>query len=176
MHDAAADSTIRRALDEIDAEYQQTEPGHYLVRLPGEHRLATMCWLIAAEQALRIEAFVLRAPVAADGDIAALHRELLRRNARLFGICYSIDRVGDIFLTGRWPLSALGTEEIDRLLGLVLAEADGAFDELLRIGYADAIRREFRWRRARGESLANLRRFESITGPPGPLPAPESPG
>lgn len=161
------DEIIRTALESAAVDFDHPAAGRFLVRLPGEHKLATMCWLIVGDHALTVEAFVLRAPTAADGDPGALHRFLLRRNARLFAVGYSIDEHGDVFLTGRLPLPVVTPDEIDRVLGVVLAEADGAFDELLRIGYGDAIRREWAWRAERGESLANLQAFRGFAEPPG---------
>ena len=53
-------------------------------------------------------------------------------------------------------------DELDRLLGQVLEAADGDFNQLLEIGFATAIRREWGWRESRGESLANLRAFQKL--------------
>ena len=165
------DDLLRSALDAGEADYQRTEPGSYLVRLPGEHKLATMCWLVAGRHALTVEAFVMRRPDPADGDVAALHRYLLRRNARLYAVAFSIDAHGDVYLTGRLPLAAVTEAEIDRVLGAVLAAADDHFDELLRIGFGAAIRREWAWRVDRGESLANLAAFRRFADPDHDRPA-----
>ena len=53
------------------------------------------------------------------------HREelwafLLQRNARMYGVAFAIDTVGDVYLTGRTPLHAVTPDELDRLLGSVL--------------------------------------------------------
>ena len=80
----------------------------------------------------------------------------------MYGVAFSIDAVGDVYLIGRVPLHAVTPEEIDRLLGAVLTYADESFDTMLEIGFGSAIRREWAWRVARGESLANLQAFAHL--------------
>ena len=146
-------------LDRLGLEYTQPEPGAYLVRLAGEHKLATMTWLIAGEHSLQVEAFFCRQP---DENHAAFYRFLLERNGRLFGVHFAVDRTGDVYLTGRLPLAAITDDEIDRLLGCVLTYSDESFNEALKLGFGSAIRREWAWREKRGESLANLRPFAAL--------------
>ena len=87
---------------------------------------------------------------------------MLRRNARLYGVHYALDRLGDIHLIGRIPLHAVTAAEVDRVLGQVLEAADGDFNTLLELGFATSIRREYAWRTERGESTANLQAFEHL--------------
>ncbi len=148
------------ALDELGAEYESPEPGSYLVRLRGEHKLQTMTWLIAGKHSLLIEAFFCRRP---DENHAAFYRFLLEHNARMYGVHFAVDPVGDVYLVGRQPLAAISATEADRLLGCVLSYADDTFDRALMIGFASAIRKEYAWRVKRGESLANLQAFGRIT-------------
>ena len=84
--------------------YEHPEPDAYLVRLEGEHKLATMTWLIAGEHSLQVEAFFCRQP---DENHAAFYRFLLERNARMYGVHFALDRTGDVYLTGRLPLAAI---------------------------------------------------------------------
>jgi putative sensory transduction regulator len=157
------------ALGQILAEggfsYENPRPGAYLVKLDGTHRLATMCWLVAGDHSLLVEAFFLRKP---DDDPAALHAWLLDRNASMYGVAFAVDGLGDVYLVGRLPLSAISGDEIDRLLGCVLTYSDGSFDRALELGFADAIRREWAWRTSRGESTANLAAFAHLV-PDGPV-------
>jgi len=131
----------------------------FAVTLPGTHKLNTVCHLIIGEHALRIEAFVMRQP---DERRQELWEWLLRRNSRMYGVAFSIDAAGDVFLTGRVSVSALSTDEIDRLLGAVLSYADDSFDTMLQIGFGASIRREWEWRKSRGESVANLAAFAHL--------------
>ena len=161
-HASACDG-IKAALDNLGLAYEQPEPGAYLVRLQGEHKLATLAWLIAGEHSLQVEAFFCRQP---DENHAAFYRFLLERNARMYGVHFALDRTGDVYLTGRLPLSATSEAELDTLLGCILTYSDETFNEALRIGFASAIRREWAWREKRGESLANLRPFADLAKSP----------
>jgi hypothetical protein len=150
---------IAAALDEHELEYQTHGAGRFLVTVPGTARLQTPTWLIVTEYALLVGAFVCRAPDEGHEDV---YRFLLRRNARLYGVHYALDKVGDIHLVGRIGLPSVTADEVDRLLGQVLEAADGDFNTLLKLGFASSIRREWAWRVDRGESLANLKAFESL--------------
>ena len=159
---ASAAAAIEAALGSLGLEYDSPRPGAYLVRLAGQHKLATMTWLIAGTHSLAVEAFFCRQP---DENHAAFYRFLLERNGRMYGVHFSLDPVGDVYLTGRLPLSAVSAEDIDRLLGCVLSYADDNFDTALEIGFGSAIRREWAWRAKRGESLANLQAFARFADP-----------
>ena len=162
MSSADYDAALRAALASLGVTYESPQPGSYLVTLPGQHKLKTMTWLIAGTHSLLIEAFFCRQP---DENHADFYRFLLTRNARMFGVHFALDKIGDVYLTGRLPLAAVTEDELDRLLGCVLAYSDETFDEALKIGFGTAIRREWAWREKRGESLANLMPFRSlITG------------
>ena len=149
-------AALGAALDELGVEYENPEPAAYLVTLPGQHKLATMAWLIAGEHSLAVEAFFCRQP---DENHAAFYRFLLGRNGRMYGVRFALDETGDVYLTGRLPLCTITTDGIDQLLGSVLSNADEAFDQALRLGFGSSIRREWAWRAKTGQSLANLRAF-----------------
>jgi hypothetical protein len=157
--DSATASAIGMALDELGLPHERPEPGAYLVKLEGTHKLATMTWLIAGQHSLQVEAFFCRQP---DENHAEFYRFLLAKNARMYGVHFALDRLGDVYLTGRLPLAAATVDELDRLLGCVLTYCDETFDEALKIGFGTAIRREWAWRAKRGESLANLMPFKSL--------------
>jgi hypothetical protein len=158
----AASLAIKAALDELGLSYENPRPGAYLVRLEGQHKLATMTWLVAGEHSLGVEAFFCRQP---DENHEAFYRFLLERNGRTFGVHFAVDRLGDVYLTGRLPLSAVSAADIDRLLGCVLSYSDENFDMALQLGFGSSIRREWAWRAKRGESLANLRAFARFADP-----------
>ena len=78
---------------------------------------------------------------------------------------FTLDEMGDVYLTGRLPLSSVSADDIDRLLGCVLSYSDENFDAALELGFGSAIRREWAWRVKRGESLANLQAFARFADP-----------
>ena len=51
---------------------------------------------------MRVEAFVCRKP---DENHEGVYRFLLKRNRRLYGVAYTLDNVGDIYLVGRMALA-----------------------------------------------------------------------
>lgn len=157
------DELIGSTLDERELAYDRKGPGRYFVTLPGTKKLQTNCWLSVGEHTMVVEAFVCRHP---DEAVEDVYRYLLRRNARLYGVHYTIDDRGDIYLLGRIGRHAITAAELDRVLGQVLEAADGDFNTLLEIGFADSIRREWDWRVSRGESLANLQAFRHLVGDP----------
>jgi hypothetical protein len=156
---SSIDTVIKSTLDERELKYDRPDEGRFFVTLPGTKKLQTNCWLVVGRHALLVEAFVCRRP---DQSFEEVYRFLLRRNARLYGVHYTLDAQGDIYLVGRVGLDAVTPDELDRVLGQVLEAADGDFNPLLEIGFADAIRREWAWRVSRGESLANLQAFAHL--------------
>lgn len=153
---------VRDVLVDHELEFEESPPGAFLVKLPGTHKLATMTWLVVGDHSLHIEAFFVRKP---DENAEAFYRWLLERNARMFAVSFAIDNVGDVYLAGRLPLSAVDADTIDRVLGSVLTYADEWFDQALKLGFRTSIEREWDWRVKRGESLANLRAFASFADP-----------
>lgn len=153
-NDAA--QTIETALRDASIEFEKVGDRAFLAHLPGTRRLKTACWLTVGEHALTVEAFVMRKP---DENVEQVYKYLLEHNARMYGVAWSIDDDGDVYLVGRMPLSAATPEEIDRVLGAVLEYADGSFNALLQLGFGSSIRREWEWRTRSGESLANLAAF-----------------
>src|SRR4051812_4070710 len=156
------DELIARVCADRELPCEPTGEHSFAVTLPGTHKLKTVCNLIAGEHALRVEAFVMRHP---DENRERLWEWLLQRNARMYGVAFSVDKVGDVYLVGRVPIGAVTADELDRLLGAVLSYADESFDQMLEIGFGTAIRREWAWRVKRGESLRNLAAFAHFADP-----------
>ncbi len=137
------DTLIANALADLELAFEHVDTGSFLVTLEGEHKLRTMTWLVVQDHTLFVEAFFMRRPAE---NVAGTYGFLLGRNARTYGVHFSIDRVGDIFLTGQVPYAAITAEEIDRLLGCVGTYADENFDPAIALGFASAIEREKAWR------------------------------
>jgi hypothetical protein len=155
------DLVIEQTLGDLGLDYEHPSDGAFFVTLPGEHKLATSTWLVVQDFSLLVEAFFMRKP---EDDPGALHAWLLGRNARMFGLAFSIDQLGDVYLVGRLPLCAVEPDEIDRLLGCMLRYSDDSFDAAVALGYESSIRREWAWRVKRGESTENLAAFARFAG------------
>ncbi|MFE7741895.1 YbjN domain-containing protein [Nocardia sp. NPDC057455] len=149
------DETLR------DREIEYTRPGEdtFVVVLPGERKLKTTVMLTVGKHGVRVESFVCRKP---DENFEGVYKFLLRRNRRLYAVAYTLDRVGDIYLIGRLSAHAVTPDELDRVFGQILEAVDADFNVLLELGFAESIRREWKWRVSRGESLQNLRAFEHL--------------
>jgi hypothetical protein len=155
------------ALDAVQAWCAESEvpyslgarAGEFVVELPGEAKLRTVVSLLVGDRALSASAFVMRHP---DENFAEFYRWMLARNARLPGIAFALDPVGDVYLVARVPLAAVTPAAVDELLGALLTVSDGSFNELLALGFLSSMRREWAWRLDRGESTRNLEAFRHL--------------
>ena len=155
---------IEDALTEHGLVYSRHEGAHgglagLIVELPGERKLKTNTLLSIGEHSVRVEAFVCRQP---DENHQGVYRFLLKRNRRLYGVAYTLDNTGDIYLVGRMALESVTADELDRILGQVLEAVDADFNTLLELGFKSSIQKEWAWRVSRGESLKNLAAFEHL--------------
>jgi len=167
--DRAADAagSVRAALGELDLSWSESSPGLFSVTLPGTRKLQTECALQVGRHHLSVRAFVARRP---EQNEAGVFGWLLERNLKLSLVAFARDGLGDIYLTGRVPLAGVDQAMVDQLLGIVADTADSSFNTILELGFADSIRREWVWRRSRGESTANLAAFTHLD------PGPAAPG
>lgn len=149
-------AVVREHLAAAEIEYDEVEDGVFSFSLPGERKLQTAVRLDIGSHALGVHAFVCRSP---DENHERVYRWLLERNLRMYGVAFAVDTLGDIYLDGRLPLGTVTPEELDRLLGSVLTYADESFNTILELGFASSIRKEWEWRRLRGEPTANLEAF-----------------
>jgi hypothetical protein len=155
-------AVLRQALADGDLECEEATEGVFDVVLPGQRKLKTPVRLEVGPHALSVHAFVCRKP---DENFEGVYRWLLERNLRMFGVAFALDAVGDIFLDARLPLTVVTADEVDRLLGSVLTYADESFNQILELGFATSIRKEWEWRIANGESTANLDAFRGWLEP-----------
>lgn len=153
---ARAAATIHEHLVEAEVEHEESTPGVFALTLPGEKKLQTPVRLDVGVHALGIHAFVCRQP---DENHRVVYRWLLENNLKMFGVAFAVDHHGDIYLDGRMPLSVVTPTELDRILGAVLTYADESFNTILELGFATSIRKEWEWRKDRGESTKNLEAF-----------------
>ena len=95
---------LREALVDRDLEFDEPSERSFFVKLPGTHKLATMTWLVIGDHSLHVEAFFCRRP---DENEERFWRWLLERNAKLYAVAFSVDLLGDVYLIGKLPLSAV---------------------------------------------------------------------
>jgi hypothetical protein len=151
-----AAQVVREHLRASGLEFEESAAGVFSFALPGEKKLQTAVRLDVGAHALGVHAFVCRNP---DENHERVYRWLLERNLRLYAVGFAVDRHGDIYLDARLPLASVTPDELDRLLGSVLTTADESFNAILELGFASSIRKEWAWRKLRGEPTANLEAF-----------------
>ncbi|MDO8732404.1 MAG: YbjN domain-containing protein [Actinomycetota bacterium] len=150
---------IRAYLNANEIEFEEIAGPTLVVTLPGVKKLKTNVALTIGQHSVTVSAFVARCP---EENFAGVHEWLLERNRRMYGVAFSIDHFGDIYLTGRVSLRSIDDEEVDRLLGAVLEYSDESFNPILEMGFLGAMQREWDWRISRGESTINLEAFRHL--------------
>ena len=147
---------VRAYLTDNEIEHEEIADGVFTLTLPGEKKLQTPVRIDVGPHALGVHAFVCRKP---DENHEQVYRWLLARNLKMYAVSFAVDALGDIYLDARLPLIAVTPDELDRLLGSVLSNADESFNSILELGFASSIRKEWEWRKLRGESTRNLEAF-----------------
>jgi hypothetical protein len=133
--------TLEEFFASHDLDYERKDSDTFLVTLPGEKKLQTHCALIVGDHSLSVNAFVIRKP---DENAEKVFEWCMRKNASMYGVAFALNELGDLYLVGRLSLNAVTDQEIDRLLGSILQNSDSSFNPLLELGFASAIRREWR--------------------------------
>ncbi|GHD29384.1 hypothetical protein GCM10007147_30140 [Nocardiopsis kunsanensis] len=159
----AATEAITEAVAEAGLDMEVPREGSFLVTIPGTAKLKTLVWLEVGPHSLTLTSFFCRQP---DENHGVFYRWLMQRSADMFGMAFTADEVGDVYLRGRLPLSGVTPEEVDRLLGCVLTYTDENFNAALERGFASAIRKEWAWRTERGHDTRNLRAFAHLAEQP----------
>ena len=154
--DAVRDYLVANEIEHDETSREGVEGARFSLTLPGEKKLQTPVRLDVGAHALGVHAFVCRNP---DENHERVYRWLLERNLKMYAVAFGVDPLGDIYLDARLPLSAVTEEELDRLLGSVLSYADESFNAILELGFSSAIRKEWDWRKLRGEPTHNLEAF-----------------
>ncbi len=133
------DGALLEALSSLGASFERVETGAYVVTLHGRRRPRTLVWLLAGEQAVAVEAFVVHVVPGAAVTPDRLHRHLLARNLRLRNVHFALDDVGDVFLIGSMPLAAVDEDGVDRVLGELLQLVEDEQDALIALAYGDRL-------------------------------------
>lgn len=155
---------IEQAVREAELEVERPREGSFLVTIPGTAKLKTLVWLEAGPHSLTLTSFFCRRP---DENHAGFYQWLTRRGSDMYGMAFTSDEVGDVYIRGRLPLGGVTVDEVDRLLGCVLTYSDENFNTALELGFASAIRKEWKWRLERGHDTRNLRAFAHLAEPAG---------
>lgn len=149
---------VRAWAEDNDVPVDSIEESEIVVTLPGEKKLKTNVAVSVFARTAHLQAFVIRHP---DENSAEFNRWLLQKNLKPGPVAFAIDSLGDVYLRASVPREYL-LDELDGLLGAMLATADSSFNELLLIGFLTGMKKEWAWRVGRGESTRNLAAFEKV--------------
>ena len=107
----------------------------WYVRTRSDAKTVTTVWFTVREPTLHFESYFLPLP---EEHADAVYEYLLRANARLYDMRFSIGPEDATYLSGVVPLQGLlagGIGELDRLLGSVYAASEECFPTAARIGF-----------------------------------------
>ncbi|MFI7586614.1 YbjN domain-containing protein [Spongisporangium articulatum] len=156
----AASAALTAWVEQSDVPSEPGERrGEVVVVLPGERKLKTVVSVLVGDRGLSASTFLIRKP---EENETEFFRWMLNRNAKLPGIAFSLDALGDVYLVGRVPLAGVTVDTVDDLLGALLATSDDSFNELLALGFLSSMKKEWAWRVERGESTKNLEAFRHL--------------
>lgn len=153
---------VREWADENGVDIDPVDDANIVVVLPGEKKLKTNVSISVAARTVQLQAFIIRHP---DENAEAFNRWLLMKNLKPGPVAFALDKLGDVHLVASVPRHRL-LEELDSLLGAILATADSSFNELLQLGFLTVMKKEWAWRVSRGESTRNLAAFEDVLSGP----------
>lgn len=104
----------------------------WYIRLSGDEKTVTTVWLTLRQRTLHYETYFMPAP---EENVEALYEYLLRLNARLFAMRFSIGAENALYLVGQLPVTAIDEDELDRIIGSAYAYSEQYFRPAMRIGY-----------------------------------------
>lgn len=127
-------AVVAAAIEAIDhGDELHGEDPRWYVRIAGEAKEHITVWLTLGQRTLRYEAYVMPAPL---DHVAEVYETCLRANQRLVGVHFAIGVEDAVFVRGEVPLAALDAEELDRVIGTVVATVEDFFPTLIRLGQA----------------------------------------
>ena len=150
---------LRNYFAENGLEPQDVSDSALVITVQGNAKLKINVALAIGEHTFRIESFVARNP---DENHENVYKWVLEENRRLLNIAFCLDTFGDIYLRGSMPIANMTIDDVDQLLGVVIAESDRSFNPLLELGFKSAIEREWAWRTSNGMDTANLEAFAHL--------------
>jgi hypothetical protein len=116
----------------------QPEADRWYLRLRGDEKDFVTVWLTIRQRTLHHEAQVMPAP---EVNVEATFEYLLRRNADLHQMRFTLGAEDAVYLVGEIPVNAVTDDELDRIVGSSLAYVDDSFPTAMSIGFAGRYRR-----------------------------------
>ena len=140
---AGAAETIERFFEQADIPYKRVGEGQWAAQLSGDRKHTIPLGVALSGDRVVFESFFMRRP---QENPAAFYEMLLRRNARAYGVHFALDPQGDVFLVGARAAKGLDADELDRIIGSLLIEADGLFNAAIEVGFKSYLEADMAWR------------------------------
>ena len=140
---AGAAETIERFFEQADIPYKRVGDGQWAAQLRGDRKHTIPLGIGLSGDRVIFESFFMRRP---QENLAEFYEMLLRRNARAYGVHFALDPQGDVFLVGARAAKGLDSDELDRIVGSLLIEADGLFNAAIEVGFKSYLEADMAWR------------------------------
>lgn len=126
---------LRLREDPSVAAVERGEPGQrrWYVRILGEAKDVYSVWLTLGQRTLHYETYFMPAP---EENAEAVYRQLLVRNAKLYGLSFSIGQEDAVFLAGQLGNESVDATAVDRVLGSIVAAVEQCFQPAIRLAFA----------------------------------------
>ncbi|MGA8725038.1 MAG: YbjN domain-containing protein [Acidimicrobiales bacterium] len=138
---AAAELAKEAALVAVDRQQggdPVTGAPRWYLRLRGDEKEFVTVWLTLRQRTLHYETQFMPAP---ETNVEATWEYLLKRNADLAGMSFSLGPEDAVYLVGRVPVVRVDDDELDRIIGASLAYTDECFPTAMSLGYEGRYRR-----------------------------------
>ena len=136
-------AVVEGFLTKAEIPFAPAGAGRWGAQLRGDHKHSIGFGIAIVGDSITFEAFFMRRP---QENLDRFYELLLRRNLRSYGIHFALDADGDVYLVGQRAIAGLTEEELDRIVGAILLEADGLFDAAIEVGFASYLERDRAWR------------------------------
>ena len=152
-----AQDTIKEFLEAAEIHWEEIDENRCVAHIPGTSKQRISIAFTVGTHYVTLESFISRNP---DENHEAVWRYLLDRNRRTYVASFCTDQHGDIYLHGQLPLHAITHEEIDRVTGAIVSTSEEVFNQILELGFRNAIEKEWAWKKSLGTDASNLAAFE----------------
>lgn len=136
-------AVVEGFLTKAEIPFAPAGAGRWGAQLRGDHKHSIGFGIAMVGDLITFEAFFMRRP---QENLDRFYELLLRRNLRSYGIHFALDADGDVYLVGQRAAAGLTEEELDRIVGAILIEADGMFNAAIEVGFASYLERDRAWR------------------------------
>lgn len=111
-----------------------TEPDlrRWYVRLHGDAKDVYSVWFTLRQRTLHVETYFMPAP---PNNAEQVYRQLLVRNANLYGMAFCVGEEDAVYLAGQLANAHVDDDALDRLLGTVVATVELAFLPAVRLAF-----------------------------------------